>query len=100
MSKHQVCPKCHSSFVGPDSNINENLCPECEKDLITKARELTEESESEEGLNKIKAAYREGYIDGYGDGIRTDGCVESASPNDEDLEKAWEKFISKPAEQG
>ena len=29
MSKHQTCPKCHSGFVGPDSNINENLCPEC-----------------------------------------------------------------------
>jgi len=31
MSKHQVCPNCHSDFVGPDSNINHNLCRDCDE---------------------------------------------------------------------
>ncbi len=30
MTKHQACPQCHFDFVGPDSNIGENLCPTCE----------------------------------------------------------------------
>ncbi len=30
MTKHQACSQCLSDFVGPDSNIGENLCPTCE----------------------------------------------------------------------
>ena len=29
MSKHQTCMNCRRNFVGPDSNINNNVCPEC-----------------------------------------------------------------------
>lgn len=33
MSKHQTCKNCKRDFVGPDSNINENLCNECEEEI-------------------------------------------------------------------
>ena len=34
MSKHQKCPRCGFDFVGPDYDIGENLCPECEDEII------------------------------------------------------------------
>lgn len=34
MSKHQNCPRCGFDFDGPDYNISENLCPDCEDEII------------------------------------------------------------------
>ena len=39
MSKHQTCRECHRDFVGPDTNINENYCPECAKEVVCRAIE-------------------------------------------------------------
>ena len=33
MSKHQTCKECRCDFVGPDSNINDNLCELCGQEL-------------------------------------------------------------------
>jgi len=33
MSKHQSCRECRRDFVGPDSNIHENLCDECDDEI-------------------------------------------------------------------
>ncbi len=30
MSKHQSCKECNRDFVGPDSNIGDKYCPECD----------------------------------------------------------------------
>lgn len=43
MSKHQSCMNCRSDFVGPDSNIGNKLCPDCDnqpwvEDKITELR--------------------------------------------------------------
>lgn len=43
MSKHQNCLRCGFDFVGPDSNIGENLCPACEDEIIE--MDITEEKE-------------------------------------------------------
>ena len=31
MSKHQSCRECRRDFIGPDGNIPDNLCPECDE---------------------------------------------------------------------
>jgi len=33
---HQTCKQCHSDFVGPSTNIGENLCPGCYADIHAK----------------------------------------------------------------
>ena len=66
MSKHQVCPNCHSDFVGPDSNINHNLCRDCDEmihvDCHKQITQLQAENARLKELVKIKneflAAYR------------------------------------------
>ncbi len=34
MSKHQACIDCRRDFVGPDSDIGNNYCPECEQAIF------------------------------------------------------------------
>lgn len=36
MSKHQSCLVCGRDFVGPDLNIGENPCPDCQCDNCAK----------------------------------------------------------------
>ena len=33
MSKHQSCRSCGYDFVGPDLNIGQNLCDECDEEI-------------------------------------------------------------------
>jgi len=47
MSKHQVCPNCHSDFVGPDSNINHNLCRDCDEMIHVDCHKQITELEAE-----------------------------------------------------
>lgn len=41
MSKHQTCKICHCDFVGPDTNINNNNCPDCDEVLHAECKDET-----------------------------------------------------------
>lgn len=46
MTKHQACAKCIRQFVGPDSNIGDNLCPDCDYEVHCKCDEKIAELEA------------------------------------------------------
>ena len=50
MSKHQSCRNCHRDFVGPDSGIGENLCPECDAEIHSECRVADAEDKRCNGL--------------------------------------------------
>ena len=65
MSKHQTCPNCHSDFVGPDSNIGENLCmhshihADCDRELSAfQVGDVVKIISSEERLADIHIFHR------------------------------------------
>lgn len=41
MSKHQTCKTCSRAFVGPDLDIGENNCSECDEDIHQDCIELS-----------------------------------------------------------
>lgn len=51
MSKHQNCPRCGFDFVGPDDNIGENLCPDCEDEICEVDKNEYESGEQEDEQN-------------------------------------------------
>ncbi len=47
MTKHQSCAKCIRQFVGPDSGIGDNLCPDCDYEVHCKCEERIAELEKQ-----------------------------------------------------
>ena len=47
MTKHQTCPECRKDFVGPDTNIGYNNCPECHGEIHAECREELAELQRE-----------------------------------------------------
>lgn len=60
MTKHQACAKCIRQFVGPDSNIGDNLCPDCDYEVHCKCdekiveleKQLTDEKDNHQGARE------------------------------------------------
>ncbi len=57
MSKHQSCSNCNRDFVGPDLNINENLCPDCEKIIHGDCLEQIEQLQNKNNILKGLLGY-------------------------------------------
>lgn len=65
MPKHQTCRGCGYDFVGPDSNIGENLCDSCEEELY---------GEHNRELDRLHSIAQEclDYLEELGEVIRRD----------------------------
>lgn len=61
MSKHQSCFGCHRQFVGPDSDINFNYCPDCASEIHKDCYAETEALQARlQAQEKELAEYKKG----------------------------------------
>lgn len=51
----------------------------------------------DELVASIKKAHKEGYVEGYGAGVDTDGCVESRIIDQDEWAKCWNESKAKAA---